>query len=104
MRYRLATCVLAIALVVVPAGTGRAQEVPGHRGSEYPRMQGLYFYGDYCTQRVWGLAFDGSNRHSSLLQFAPGSISSFGEDEAGNVYVADIQHGSVYKITDASPP
>jgi len=75
-----------------------------YRGTVYPKMQGIYVYGDNCTGRVWGLAFDGTDWRSSFLQFAPAGISSFGEDEAGNIYLADIKNGFIYKITDASTP
>ena len=26
-----------------------------YRGAAYPRLQGIYFYGDYCSSKIWGL-------------------------------------------------
>jgi hypothetical protein len=60
-----------------------------YRGVNYPDMQGIYFYGDYCSGRIWGLEFDGSTWQSTLLLDTPYTISTFGEDEDGNLYLAD---------------
>jgi glucose/arabinose dehydrogenase len=70
-----------------------------YRGQDYPSMQDIYFYGDYCSGRIWGLAFDGSAWQSNLLEDTSFNISSFGEDEAGNVYVADYG-GDIYMIVE----
>jgi glucose/arabinose dehydrogenase len=70
-----------------------------YRGQSYPRMQGVYFYGDYCSGRIWGLRQDGSAWQSALLTDTSHRISSFGEDEAGNVYLVDYG-GGVYLIVD----
>jgi hypothetical protein len=70
-----------------------------YRGPTNPGMQGIYFYGDYCSGRIWGLAFNGSAWQSSLLEDTGYNISSFGEDEAGNLYVADYG-GDIYMIVE----
>ena len=31
-----------------------------YRGSSFPQMQGLYFYGDYCRGKIWGLRSAGA--------------------------------------------
>ena len=38
-----------------------------YRGAPYPRMQGIYFYADYCSGRIWGLTRSGSTWQSQLL-------------------------------------
>jgi len=70
-----------------------------YRGAAYPRMQGVYFYGDYCSGRIWGL-IDAGGWQNQLLLDTGLSISTFGEDEAGNLYVADLSSGVLYQITD----
>jgi len=35
-----------------------------------------------------------------LLLDAPFPISSFGEDEAGEIYLADYRNGAIYRLTD----
>ena len=70
-----------------------------YRGHDYPRMQGVYFYGDYCSGRIWGLRRAGTAWQSSVLLTTAFSISTFGEDESGHVYVADYG-GDIYLLGD----
>jgi glucose/arabinose dehydrogenase len=72
-----------------------------YRGTGNPNMDGIYFYGDYCSGRIWGLFRQGGAWDESLLADTDLTISSFGEDEAGNLYVADFGRGAVYQITEA---
>jgi glucose/arabinose dehydrogenase len=72
-----------------------------YRGGTYPRMRGIYLYGDYCSGRVWGLTRDGPTwTNQELLGTTTGrAISSFGEDEAGELYL--VHHGgAVLHVTD----
>jgi len=70
-----------------------------YRGVTYPRMQGIYIYGDYCLGKIWGLIYSNGWHYRQLLDTNL-LISSFGEDEAGNLYVADYASGVVYQIHD----
>ncbi len=70
-----------------------------YRGSELPFLRGTYVFGDYCSGEIMGL-------HKGRLHVLTASalrISSFGEDEDGELYVVD-HGGGIYKITRASPP
>lgn len=78
-----------------------------YRGSALPELQGLYFFADYCSARIWTLRWSGgaiSDLQERTAQLAPGGglsigqISSFGQDSAGELYLCDQQHGEVYKI------
>jgi glucose/arabinose dehydrogenase len=62
-------------------------------------MQGIYFYGDICSGRIRGLQRLNNTWFSSLLTTAPFGISTFGEDQAGNLYVADYSGGVIHQIT-----
>jgi glucose/arabinose dehydrogenase len=73
-----------------------------YRGSAYPLMQGMYFYGDYCTGRVWGLRRDGEQWVSTELADTPHSIATFGRGEDGSVYMAS-QAGGVFLLSDGDP-
>jgi glucose/arabinose dehydrogenase len=75
-----------------------------YRGAAIPALQGVYFYGDFGTNRVWTFRWDGLNateqeeRTSDLDQLATfAGLSSFGQDAGGNVYLVDIG-GSVYRV------
>ncbi|MXX10873.1 MAG: PQQ-dependent sugar dehydrogenase [Nitrospira sp. SB0675_bin_23] len=65
-----------------------------YRGKRVDFLQGTYVFGDYCSGRIMGL-IDGQ----PLVLLASGlRISSFGEDEAGELYVVD-HGGGIYTIT-----
>lgn len=78
-----------------------------YRGALYPRMAGVYFSGDYCTGSIWGLRPAGEAWEYALLTQAPfdGRIASFGEDEAGSIYVTNYSaragSSQVYRIVDS---
>jgi len=85
-----------------------------YRGKDYPSLDGVYFFGDWGSGRVWGLERDQAGKwqmqellHTSL------NITSGNEDEDGNLYVTnaasqygtwnpfDSTRGSVWKIVAA---
>ena len=70
-----------------------------YRGPGNPAMQGIYFYGDICSGKIRGLQRLNGTWFSTLLTTAPFGISTFGEDQAGNLYVADYSGGSIHQIT-----
>ncbi len=74
-----------------------------YRGREFPILTGIYLFGDYCTGRIWGLAAGegGRWRVAELGQFNV-ALSSFGEDEAGEVYLLDMGRGEILQITAQS--
>lgn len=75
-----------------------------YRGTRYPRMRGMYFYGDYCSGTIWGATqqSDGTWSSQRLLSTRL-RISTFGEDVNGELYVADL-NGAVYQLADIAPP
>ena len=67
-----------------------------YRGS-MPEWNGIYLYGDYCSGNVWGLIKSANGWQSQLLFDTSATITSFGQDEAGEVYLlSDV--GEVYKL------
>lgn len=82
-----------------------------YRGSEIPDLQGTYFFGDYCSNQIWSFVWDGGDGINSLQdrtsELAPNagsiaSISSFGEDADGNIYICDLG-GEVFVIQADAP-
>ena len=70
-----------------------------YRGAEFPELDGVYLYADYCTGRVWGLQRDpGGAWQSALLLDTAFNISSFGEDQAGEVYLTDLGGGRLFRF------
>jgi glucose/arabinose dehydrogenase len=68
-----------------------------YRGTRFPALRGLYLYGDYCSGTVW--AFAPEEWVSAVVGQTGVSISSFGEDESGELYLTDLSTGSVYLVT-----
>ncbi len=94
-------------LVLPVAEYGRSQgcSITGgmvYRGWKYRSMWGTYFYGDYCTGRIWGLKPKPTGWQSALLLDSPHNISSFGEDQVGNLYITDLVNGDIYLIKTGS--
>lgn len=58
----------------------------------------LYLYADLCSGRIWSVS--AQNPGEPTLQIETGlRLSSFGHDQAGNVYVlAHYGNGSVYRV------
>jgi glucose/arabinose dehydrogenase len=73
-----------------------------YRGAMFPQLSGIYFFGDYCSGRIWTLreTTPGSWQQEQALQTRL-SISSFGEDAAGEVYLTDLQSGDLYQVVAA---
>lgn len=72
-----------------------------YRGQDQPGLTGLYFYGDYCSGEIWVLRHQQDAEPQIQLVARSGlGISSFGEDEAGELYVTDLRGGAVYRIEE----
>lgn len=71
-----------------------------YRGPAIPSLQGAYLFGDFCSGVVWTLRPDGDGFAMRRVLDTPHNISSFGEDEAGEVYVVD-HGGDVLKVVAA---
>jgi glucose/arabinose dehydrogenase len=72
-----------------------------YRGTQWPQWAGLYFFGDYCSGLIWALGQTQAGWQRELVLKSSLSISSFGEDQAGEIYVLDHQGGAVYKLVVA---
>ncbi len=72
-----------------------------YRGCKFPGLQGYYIYTDYISGNSWyGNSGEGFVRFSG----APSRVTTYGEDEAGELYVASYDTGVIYKVVDESIP
>lgn len=71
-----------------------------YRGTTYPNFQGRYFFSDYCKPMIGMLDSNGNTTYS--VTFTGNSFVSFGEDANGELYVASISNGIIYKLVDSS--
>ena len=76
-----------------------------YRGSNNPDLDGYYVYGDYCTGRIWGAKEDGMGGWTTTeLTDTNFLISTFGEDESGELYFAHFSStdGAIYQIVQTN--
>jgi len=85
-----------------------------YRGQAFPELDGVYLFGDYCSGKIWATLPDPDVESEPLTEQGPAqstserrtvelldtnlSINSFGEDEAGELYVVDHRGGAVSRI------
>lgn len=109
--FMAATCDqagLAGPIVAYSHGGGRCSVTGGYvyRGSCIPGIQGWYFYGDACTDQIWKIEYPGNNTPVDLsAELGTGvieSLSSFGQDATGELYVTSLLNGRVFKIVPAA--
>ncbi len=74
-----------------------------YRGQQNPYLYGQYVYGDFCSGKIWRLKRDecGAVKNEHIHTVGPQELSSFGEDNFGELYLAMLGEGKVYKITPA---
>lgn len=69
-----------------------------YRGPEYASLRGTYIMADFCTGELFGLREEENGRwQPALLTTAPRFVSTFGEDVAGELYLATLD-GVIYQI------
>jgi glucose/arabinose dehydrogenase len=67
-----------------------------YRGS-LPEWNGIYLYGDYCTGMIWGLLNTDGSWQTQLLFDVEVTITSFGQDEAGEIYLVS-DNGGIFRL------
>lgn len=73
-----------------------------YRGRQYPALNGIYFFADYCNGNIWGLSQSSGSWSSTLWQNAGSNVTTFGEDACGNVYVNG--GSTIYRLVDDATP
>lgn len=72
-----------------------------YRGEVHQSLKGLYIFGDYNLRKVNAVEYKDGVATIIMTITCPQNITSFGEDEQGEVYVVGIG-GSIYKFNDNS--
>ena len=64
-----------------------------YRGSRYPQLDGVYLFADYAYGTVWGMreVGEGYSKPKVVLKKNGSLISSFGEDNAGELYATSFE-------------
>ncbi|MFM8978989.1 MAG: PQQ-dependent sugar dehydrogenase, partial [Planctomycetia bacterium] len=74
-----------------------------YRGPSLCCLTGAYIYGDYGSGKVWALVHDGTQAVSNTLLGQVPGLSSFGEDELGELYAVSLA-GGIYRFEDGGVP
>jgi glucose/arabinose dehydrogenase len=77
-----------------------------YRGCAVSDLDGTYFFADFGGARIWSFVYNGTlqNFTERTSELAPGgglsvsSVSSFGRDALGEIYICDLFGGEVFKI------
>ncbi len=75
-----------------------------YRGRALPGFAGQYFFADYGSGRLWSFPVGADGRRAGPARVRlekAGNISSFGEDNAGELYLVDHSRGEILKIVPA---
>jgi glucose/arabinose dehydrogenase len=71
-----------------------------YHGTAIPSLQNMYVFGDFGSGTIWTLTetTPGQFTRNTLMLKTGHSITSFGQDTAGEIYVVDFS-GTVFKLT-----
>jgi glucose/arabinose dehydrogenase len=73
------------------------------RGNESSPFYGHYFFADYCSDKIWTLHnVSGEWIPEEFGQFSGNNFSTFGEDVSGQLYVAGLSSGSIFRVVGNS--
>lgn len=74
-----------------------------YRGTQFKKMQGKYFYCDYCTGKFSTVIRNNQTwLNLFLLQSTEAAFATFGEATDGELYVADNTNGIIYHLVDSA--
>lgn len=68
-----------------------------YRGAKYPQLHGTYIFGDFCKGMIWAMKLGPSGWQTVKLGPSGALITSFGEDEDGEIYLVDYR-GSLLRL------
>lgn len=74
-----------------------------YRGSRIPDLHGAYIYGDFCSGEIFVFRRDrdAPDGPPVVILRTGKAISSFGRDQAGELYVMDHAGGAVFRMVPA---
>lgn len=77
-----------------------------YHGIKTPALAGAYIFGDFISGRVWELTQDNSGTltRTLLTNTAADDLSSFGQDQAGELYLARYSSGTIVRLHQVGQP
>jgi glucose/arabinose dehydrogenase len=89
-------------LAVINHSSGACSVTGGYvyNGTSFPNFKELYFFSDYCNPQIGMMSSIGTITYSQT--FSGNNFSTFGEANNGELYIAAINNGTIFKINDTS--
>ncbi len=90
-----------LTMPVVEYGHDLGSSVTGgfvYRGTRSPALDGVYFYADYGSGRIWALTRTATGWRTDQVADVDFDIAGFGTDAQGEVYVLDFTKGAVLRV------
>jgi glucose/arabinose dehydrogenase len=77
-----------------------------YRGSEIPSLAGLYVFGDEASGRIWTLTQTSPSvwTRAQILTAGAFQVTSFGQDQNGELYVTGYTSGTISRIHQVGTP
>jgi glucose/arabinose dehydrogenase len=69
-----------------------------YHGSRNPSLENMYVYGDLCSGEVFSAEQKDGAWTQKVILDTPYTISTFGQDQSGELYVADLNSGTIYRL------
>ena len=94
---------LTMPVLTYTHASGWGRSVTGgyvYRGSDVPSLEGAYVFGDYVSGRIFVAEGEGDDWSARILLEPGFRIATFGQDEAGELYLADYQGGVLYRFAE----
>jgi glucose/arabinose dehydrogenase len=77
-----------------------------YHGTKAPALAGAYIFGDFISGRVWELTQDNSGvfTRTLLTNTAANDLPAFGQDQAGELYLARYSSGTIVRLHQVGQP
>ncbi len=69
-----------------------------YRGKKFTDLVGKYFCGDYVSGKIWALTYDGKTVTKNDVIASVSTVSAFGQDANGEIYMLNLGNGKVYTL------
>jgi glucose/arabinose dehydrogenase len=70
-----------------------------YHGESYPELEGIYFFGDWCSGRIWGMIHEDGEWKKEEVMHTDLMINAFALDHQGEIYVLNFEEGGgIFRI------
>lgn len=88
-------------------GRNEGQSITGgyvYTGDEVPTLADKYIFADFISGRIWAIDLPADGRTAVTTAYALGKwpllIATFGQNDAGEIFIGDFQRGAIFQIVE----